>query len=91
MFLSDGPSLPFAFMSIQGREFLEEYPQFRGRRLHIVLSDIRHVIKLREEFPFMSKAEIARRTGVSRPSVRKIIRILESDQNAPNRTKKVVN
>lgn len=90
MFLSDGPSLPFPFMSVQGREFLEAYPQFRGHRLHIVLSDIREVVRLREEFPFMSKSEIARRTGVSRPSVRKILRILESDQNAPNRTKKVV-
>ena len=57
-------------------EFLEQYPQFRGRRLHLVLSDVLRVIKLREEFPFMSKAEIARRTGVSRPSVRKILRIL---------------
>ena len=73
--------MSFVFMSVQGREFLEQYPQFRGRRLHLVLSDVLHVIKLREEFPFMTKAEIARRTGVSRPSVRKILRILESNQN----------
>ena len=78
MFLSNGPGLPSAFMSVQGREFLERYPQFRGHRLHIVLSDICAIVKLREEFPFMSKSELARRTGVSRPSVRKIIRILES-------------
>ena len=67
------------FWGSSGREFLEEYPQFRGRRLYMLESDIRQVVKLREEFPFMSKSEIARRTGVSRPSVRKILRILESD------------
>ena len=66
------------FWGSSGKEFLETYPQFRGRRLHMPESDIRHVVELREEFPFMSKSEIARRTGVSRPSVRKIIRILES-------------
>ena len=55
------------FWGSSGKEFLETYPQFRGRRLHMPESDIRHVVELREEFPFMSKSEIARRTGVSRP------------------------
>lgn len=66
------------FWGSQGRDFLEKYPQFRGRRLHLPQGCIEDVIELRESFPWMPLAEIARRTGVSRPSVRKIIRILES-------------
>lgn len=65
------------FWSEPGREFLEKYPQFRGHRLHMVDSDIYKLVQLRIQYPLMSKSELARRTGLSRPSVRKLIRILE--------------
>ena len=60
---------------IRWREFLERYPQFRNHRLQS--PGIIKLIELRTEYPDMSKSELSRRTGISRPTVIKYLRILE--------------
>ena len=70
-------------MSIQYREFLEKYPQFRNHRLQA--PGIIKLVELRLSHPDMSKSELARQTGISRPSVVKYLRILESSRTVPRR------
>ena len=60
------------------REFVKRYPQFLGRRLHVEYFDVFQLCKLRVAHPELSKSELARRTGMSRPTVRRLLRILES-------------
>ena len=57
------------------REFLERFPQFRGYRVHV--PGIEKLIELRIAHPELSKSELARRTGISRVTVVKYLRILE--------------
>ena len=61
------------------REFVERYPQFRGRRLHIPYSEIDRLFELRRRFPTYSKSGLARTSGISRPSVRRLLKILEGE------------
>ncbi len=60
------------------REFVKRYPQFFGRRLHVEYFDVFQLCELRAAHPELSKSELARRTGMSRPTVRRLLRILES-------------
>ena len=59
------------------REFIEHYPRFRGRRVHVSYFDIFYLLQLRHYRPDFSKSQLARLTGLSRPTVRRLLRIQE--------------
>lgn len=59
------------------REFVNRYPRFRGRRVHLAYFDICQLFELRVANPEMSKSELARKTGISRPTVWRLLRIQE--------------
>lgn len=61
------------------RELIARFPQFRGRRLHVEYFDVFQLCELRLAHPDLSKSELARRVGLSRPTVRRLLCILESE------------
>ena len=62
------------------RELVGRFPAFRGRRLHISYSDVFALCELRIAHPNLSKSELSRRSGLSRPTVRRLLRILETSR-----------
>lgn len=67
-------------MIITYRALVTRFPQFRGRRLHIPYSDVFRLCELRLANPALSKSELARRVGLSRPTVRRLLKILETSR-----------
>lgn len=59
------------------RELIQRFPQFRGRRLHLPYFEVCQLLQLRVDHPELSKSELARRSGISRPTVRRLLKILE--------------
>ena len=64
-------------MVITYREFVKRYPRFRGRRVHLGYFEVCQLFELRAANPELSKSELSRRTGISRPTIRRLLGILE--------------